>query len=196
MNMEKYGKPLFAIFVAGMIISVALLSYFYMGGGQEAFTGDVDDVTDTTDDEEETTPITSNLAPDFTYTAVNGGTVSLSGLRGKVVVVDFMATWCVPCKDQIINLKQIEADYEGRDVVIISLDVDNSETASQLLNFRNDLGATWDFALDSNDVSQHPAYDASSIPTMMFINREGAISSRDVGVMSVSELKAAIDSLL
>ena len=195
MNVKNYGKPLFAIFVAAMIISVAWLSYFYIGGGQEAFTGDVDDANDAPTDEEDTTPITSNLAPDFTYTAVNGGTVSLSSLRGKVVVLDFMATWCVPCKDQIINLKQIDADY-GQDVVIISLDVDNSETAAQLLEFRSDLGASWNFALDSNEVSRLSVYDASSIPTMVFINRDGAISSRDVGVMSVSELKAAIDPLL
>lgn len=189
---EKTGKALFAVFVAGLIVSVAVMSYVYFDGGQEPYSGspELDAAT------ENEVSGDSDYAPDFTFYAVNGGTVSLSDLRGKVVVLDFMATWCSPCRDQIVNLKQIYSEYSASDVIIVSLDVDSSETSAELLAFRNELGASWDFVMDTTGISTVPEYDATSIPTMVFIGREGRISSRDVGTMSVGDLRDAIDPLL
>lgn len=189
MGASKVGKVLFTILVAVMIVSVGVLSYYYLGGGQEAFSG--------TDDNANAVPSTTlNLAPDFNYPVVGGGSVSLSALRGKVVVLDFMATWCGPCETQIGNLNQIYAEYAAKGVIFISLDIDYKETAAQLLDFKNRLGAKWQFALDENGLGMNPLYDAASIPTMVFVNRDGYIAHRDGGVTSTWELTAAIAPLL
>ncbi|MDD4308095.1 MAG: TlpA disulfide reductase family protein [Thermoplasmata archaeon] len=189
---QKTGKTFFAVFVAGLIVSVGVMSYIYFDGGQEPYSGDPElDAA-----EENDISGGEDFAPDFTFYAVNGGTVSLSDLRGRVVVIDFMATWCAPCRDQIVNLKQIYGEYSETDVVIVSVDVDSSETSAELLAFRNELGASWDFVMDTTGISSVPEYDASSIPTMVFIGRDGSIASRDVGTMSVGDLRDAIDPLL
>lgn len=187
---RKAGKMLFAVLVAAMFVSVGALSYYYLGEGQEAYSGDGDYVP------EDEQAVTVDYAPDFNYQTVTGGSVSLSGLRGSVVVLDFMATWCGPCESQILNLADIQDEYAGQGVVFISIDVDTGETASELLAFRNDLGATWQFALDADGVGMSPEYSATSIPTMVFINRDGSIARRDVGVMDADTLRAAIDPLL
>ena len=195
MDADNYSKPIFAIIIAVLVMSVGWLSYFYLGGGQVAFPNTIDDDTDTSTGDT-TVPSTANMAPDFSYTTVNGGTVSLSGLRGKVVILDFMATWCQPCKDQITNLKSIQSEYSDQNVVIISMNVDLQVTNSELLEYRNQQGATWSFVTDSEGVSMNQKYSVTSIPTIVIINREGEIAKRKVGLMSVAALSTAIDPLL
>ena len=188
MEERETGKVVFAIVISVALIFVGLLSYAYLKGGQEAYPGDTGD--------EAPPPTSADLAPDFTYTAVNGGVVSLSGMRGKVVVLDFMATWCQPCKDQIINLKPINTEYSGRGVVVVSVNVDLQVTNQELLDYRNQLGANWDFVTDSDGVSMNPKYSVRSIPTIVIIGPDGQIANRNVGLMSAADLRNAIDSLL
>jgi thiol-disulfide isomerase/thioredoxin len=188
---QKAGKTVFVIAIAAMLVIVGSLSYYYVNGGQEAYSGDG------TPDTGDTNPTTNTvLAPDFTYYAVNGGTVSLSGLRGKIVILDFMATWCQPCKDQIDNLKTIQTEYASQNVVILSVNVDLQVSDSELLQYRSERGATWSFVTDSNGVSMNPKYSATSIPTLVFIGKDGAIAKRTVGLMSVEALRTAINPLL
>jgi len=192
MEMKKYGKPIFAIIVAALLISVGLLSYILLGGGQEAFLGNGDDPLPG----EVTPPITTNLAPDFSYPSVTGGTVSLSALRGKVVVLDFMATWCQPCREQMKNLKTVQSKYVNQPVTIISIGVDPQESTQVILDYRTDVGATWLFVIDTNGIYMDPKYSATSIPTMIIINKEGQIVKREVGITSASALINIIDPLL
>jgi thiol-disulfide isomerase/thioredoxin len=188
----KGAKAAFAIAVAAMIISLGALSYYYFGGGQKAFSGG-DGVPPTGDDDDD---VVQDLAPDFTYYAVNGGTVSLSSLRGKVVVLDFMATWCQPCKDQIDNLKTISAEYSASELEIISVNVDLQVTENELLQYRADRGAGWDFVTDSDGVGMEPRYSVTSIPTIVIIDKQGSIAKRQVGLMGTDALRNAIDPLL
>jgi thiol-disulfide isomerase/thioredoxin len=190
------GKALFATVIVLLVLSVGALSYLYLQEGQEAWSGTDDDADDTPDTGDDGEQEVQNLAPDFTYAAVDGGTVSLSGLRGKVVVLDFMATWCGPCRSQIQNLNQIYGEYSGDGVIFVSIDVDARETPAELLAFRSELGATWHFVIDGNGIGSLPVYNAASIPTMVFINKQGQIANRDVGLMSVDALRDAIDPLL
>lgn len=192
------AKKLAAVLVVSVILIAAAGSYFLFSPGQSAFIGSPDDGGDdsTGDDSTGDDAPTVELAPDFSYNAVNGGTVSLSGNRGKVIIIDFMATWCQPCKDQITNLKSIQEDYASRGVVIISLNVDQQVTDPELLAYRNEQGAQWGFATDTNGVSLNSKYSVSSIPTIVVIDKEGAIAKRNVGLMSVSALESAINPLL
>ena len=137
---------------------------------------------------------TGQPAPLFSLTDTEGNSVSLQSLRGKVVLLDLFATWCGPCKTQMGELKEVYARYNTSEVVILSIDVDKSETQSQVRAFRSDYGASWGFCTDTDSVGAK--YGAQYIPTLAIIDRAGNLSHRGSGVEQASDLIARIDPLL
>ncbi len=133
-------------------------------------------------------------APGFNVITIDGETIALDQFRGKVVVLDLMATWCGPCKTQMQYLNQLRAEYPESQVVILSIGVDTDETDQQLREFRDENYANWRFARDIDDVGGK--YDASNIPTMVIVDKTGKIASRDVGVTPFEDLKDIIEPLL
>jgi thiol-disulfide isomerase/thioredoxin len=193
-----------AIFVAIIIIlAVAIggLSYVYLDAGQSGYSGQTDD--DSSDDEY-TPPDDGGdgnpnagllLAPDFTLPKVGGGSGTLSNYRGKVVLLDFMATWCGPCVTELEHLKEVDSAYSS-DVVIFSIDVDQNEGDALLTSFGAEHGITWPILMDTGGISQTSGYSASSIPTLVVVNKDGYIRERYVGVTQASVLESIINTLL
>jgi thiol-disulfide isomerase/thioredoxin len=133
-------------------------------------------------------------APNFQVISVEGDPVALEMYRGKVVVLDLFATWCGPCRTQMEELNKLRAAYPEEQVVILSIDVDTDETEQMIRDFRDQYNADWTFALDTDDLGGK--YQASSIPTMAIITKDGKLAWRHAGVTTVSELKDRIDPLL
>ncbi len=131
----------------------------------------------------------SKKAPDFTLYDIDNHAFNLSEFRGKVVILDFMATWCVPCNYMMKNLKEISDKYP--DIVIISIDVDSTESVEQLRNFKEKYNASWIFAIDTAGVGKK--YSVTGIPKTVIINPEGEISFAHVGKISISKLSAEIE---
>ncbi|MBU4189385.1 MAG: redoxin domain-containing protein [Candidatus Thermoplasmatota archaeon] len=128
-------------------------------------------------------------APDFTLTDTGGNKFSLSDYKGKVVVLDFMATWCSGCKAIMDDLKEVHNKYP--DVVIISIDVDSTETNEELEEFKNNYNADWAFAIDTAGVGEK--YSVVGIPKTVIINPSGEIAFTHVGEISASELSTEIE---
>jgi len=137
---------------------------------------------------------TAQPAPLFSLTDIDGNAVSLQSLRGKVVVLDLFATWCGPCKTQMGELKEVYARYNASEVVILSIDVDRSETQSQVRAFRSDYGASWTFCTDTDSVGAK--YGAQYIPTLAIIDRAGDLAYLNSGLEQSEDLIARIDPLL
>ncbi len=137
---------------------------------------------------------TGDEAPAFSITDIDGNAVSLQSLRGKVVVLDLFATWCGPCQGQMSELSEVRARYSSSEVVILSIDVDSRETASQVREFKADHGATWAFAMDTDGVGDK--YGASAIPTLAIVDRAGNLAYRNQGLEQSEDLMARIDPLL
>jgi len=137
---------------------------------------------------------TGQAAPLFSLVDTDGNAVSLQSLRGKVVVLDLFATWCGPCRTQMGELKQVYARYNASDVVILSIDVDEGETQSDVRAFRSDYGAQWGFCTDTDSVGAK--YGAQYIPTLVIIDPAGDLSHIGSGVEQASDLIAMIDPLL
>ncbi len=134
-------------------------------------------------------------APLFTLTDINGANFSLNDFKGKIIVLDFFATWCGPCKTQMPYLSQLCETYNISKVVVISISVDpRSDTVEKLKQFASDNNMTWIVARDTAGVTKN--YGVSVIPTLFIVDRNGIIRYAHIGVTPASKLLSEIDSLL
>lgn len=133
------------------------------------------------------------LAPDFTLTDIDGKTFSLSDFKGKVVILDFFATYCPPCREEMSHLKTVQREF-GNKVVIISISVWKEDTDEKLKEFRSNYGITWILARDTANV--RGKYDVPTIPTLCIIDQEGYIQHYHHGLTEASVLIGEINELL
>ena len=134
------------------------------------------------------------LATDFSLTDLEETTFQLSDFRGKVIVIDFMATWCVGCMQQMPHLEVIREKYEEK-IVLISIDVDPTESKESLSAFAQSFRYTnWIWAKDTANVAQ--AYDVSSLPKMVIIDQDGYIRFTHIDVIPASTFIQVIDQLV
>ncbi|WMI65918.1 TlpA disulfide reductase family protein [Aestuariibaculum sp. YM273] len=135
---------------------------------------------------------------EFTYEDINGNPVSFKDFRGKYVYIDIWATWCGPCKKQIPYLQELEHDYKGKDIVFVSISVDNIKDKQKWKDFVKSgalggvqLMADKDFG---SGITQN--YEINAIPRFLLFDREGKIISTDAMRPSNPLLKEQFDELL
>jgi cytochrome c biogenesis protein CcmG, thiol:disulfide interchange protein DsbE len=117
-------------------------------------------------------PLMDQSAPNFTLQTVDGKTVSLADLRGKPVIVNFWASWCVPCREEFPLLVSAYARYSGQGLQIVGvIHDDGPQTAT---DFAKTYGATWPLVLDPGD-SVWRAYNGALVPISYFIDRSGVV---------------------
>jgi peroxiredoxin len=117
-------------------------------------------------------------APDFTLKTLTGEDVTLSQYRGKVVLLDFWATWCGPCMQSIPELVRIQEKYKDKGLVVLGVSMDTLSQADdgQIQKFMRTFGITYPVMRDDGTVSSAYYGDSpAAIPTMHIINREGKI---------------------
>ncbi len=136
-------------------------------------------------------------APDFTLTDTQGSARTLSSLRGKVVLVEFWATWCPPCRDSVSELNRLYEKYQGKNFEILGISVDEgSDAPSVVRQFVKEHAVIYPVLVDDRNVNN--LYEVSGIPAMFLIDREGKIVKRFTGyIPGIGEtLSKEIDALL
>ncbi|MDP2719755.1 MAG: TlpA disulfide reductase family protein [Dehalococcoidia bacterium] len=120
-------------------------------------------------------------APDFTLTTLDGGTVTLSALRGQPVLLNFWATWCPPCRQEMPLIQAIFEEKKDSDLHIVAVDI--GEDLSTVKKFIEDEKLGFTIALDyRKQVAQ--TYGIQAIPTSFLIDREGRIIHTKVGAFN------------
>lgn len=118
------------------------------------------------------------VAPDFTLEDLSGKRISLKSLNGKVIFLNFWATWCVPCRQEMPTMEKLHREYkrEGLEVLAVNL----RETKQEVRKFFDELGLTFTALLDRDgEVSQE--YGTWSLPLSYFINRKGEFVGKVIG---------------
>jgi cytochrome c biogenesis protein CcmG/thiol:disulfide interchange protein DsbE len=132
-------------------------------------------------------------APDFELTTFDGQNYSLQGLRGQVVVVNFWASWCVPCLDEAPVLEAAWRQYKDQGVVFIGVDYVDTETEAKAFLSRFDI--TYPNGPDlGTKVSQ--AYRITGVPETYIVGRDGALVHAQIGPIDEAQLRAVLDPLV
>jgi cytochrome c-type biogenesis protein len=131
-------------------------------------------------------------APDVQFTKLDGSPFRLQELRGRVVLLNFWATWCVPCRSEIPSLSAMQKDLEPQGLTIIGVSYD--DTADLIQQFQKDIPQSYQIVLGGREVgSQLPA---SPLPTTYIIDRQGRIRDKLIGERSRAAFESVIKPLL
>jgi peroxiredoxin len=137
----------------------------------------------------------SNLgkAPEFSLETLDGKQVSLASLKGKVVVVDFWATWCPPCVAEIPGFQELQAKYAEKGVVFVGVSLDRRAEPVKEFLARNKVT----YAVGVGDASHVDAFGGfDAIPTTFLIDRDGNIRHRKTGGMERDAYEKLLKQLL
>ena len=135
-----------------------------------------------------------NPAPSFTLRDLNGKTVSLSDFKGKVVVLDFWATWCPPCVKEIPHFIELYEQYKDKGFVMVGISVDR-EGVSVVKSFAGKHRINYPILMTDGQVDK--AYGGiTAIPTTFVIDRAGNIRQKYVGYRDKAVFEADIKALL
>ena len=132
-------------------------------------------------------------APDFTLQDISGHPIHLRDLRGKVVVLDFLATWCPPCRALMPHLQKMHQDLSGQGLTILGLDV--GEDSDEVSGFAKKESYTFRLLLGAEpDVSAK--YYVEGYPTTFVVDRNGRITFRAFSEDSAASLRKAVENAL
>jgi len=139
-------------------------------------------------------PLVGRPASPFTLTAFDGTPVDLTTLRGKVVVLNFWASWCYPaCYEEAPVLARAWETFKGRDVIFIGIDIQDKEEAAR--KFLAQFNFTFPNAPDPvGRVSVD--YGVYGVPETFFIDRSGRVRAKHVGALTEDLLKRRVEELL
>jgi len=117
-------------------------------------------------------------APAFRLSDVDGAVRTIEGLRGSVVLLNFWATWCVPCRDELPAMERLHRDYRGRGLSVVG--VNFKESAREVQNFMKANSVTFASLLD-HDGAVSTKYRVRGLPVTFLLDREGRVLWKAIG---------------
>jgi len=130
------------------------------------------------------------------FQTLSGEMLSFEDLKGKVILLDFMATWCGPCRASMSDLLDLHEELGDR-VEFISISVDPQQDTQDILkNWKNEWNAEWRHIRDTEDPPLSQRYKIRGIPTYIIIDQDGDIVHRHVGLTSKDTIRSELMDLL
>jgi len=146
------------------------------------------------------TPTAPGVAPDFILNDLDGKPVKLSDYRGKVVLLNFWATWCPPCKGEIPHFNDLVKQYGPKGFVVLGVSVDKGGVAT-VKKFKANSPVEYTVVMDNGQVANRyqlilPEEDRGGIPNTFLIDRQGNIKKTFVGYRDKDTWEAEIKAVL
>ncbi len=133
-------------------------------------------------------------APDFTIKDVDGITHSRDDFSGKVLVIEFFATWCSYCREQLPEMEEVRKAYGEDEVAFLMVDNDDRESKEKVADYRVANDISWPVAHQGGAMAQRYLVDA--IPTTVVIDQDGDVQYYHTGATTAEKIKSAIDELV
>lgn len=132
-------------------------------------------------------------APAFTLLLLDGKTFDLGAYKGKPVLINFFASWCLPCREEMPVLEKTVQEYQPKGVVFLGIAIDDTE--AKMKDFVERYGVTFPVGLDKTAAIQK-SFGLYGIPTTYFIDKQGVISYSHSGSVTEELLQHELDKLL
>lgn len=186
-------------------IFLLVLMVLVLGGAYAAYSSlntnvPTSDIPQNNSTEENTEEQNTNTAPDFTVSDINGNTVSLKDFENQPIVINFWASWCPPCREEMNHFQEAYDTYSESGVKFFMINATDGEretieTATEYFNKNN---YTMDIYFDTkdNDFSASRSYGIRSLPTTFFINKDGSIATYKLGSLDKDTLFSAIEDII
>jgi len=178
-------------FLGGIIIAIAIL--VYLGLHVSSSSSSHASVSAST-----STPhgaLQGQLAPDFELTSLDGRRVKLSDLRRKVVLINFWATWCAPCRVEMPWFVDLNKRYQLQGLAFVGIDMDDPGQQKQVEKFVLEMNVDYTILLGNNTVGDSYG-GVRFLPQTFFISRDGKITKSTFGIREKAELEDDIKQLL
>src|SRR5690348_8373304 len=133
--------------------------------------------------------------PDFTLKDLQGQSISSADLRGKVVLVDFWATWCQPCKKEMPGYQRLLDRYGSRGFAVLGLKFDTMMDTEDPVKFAKKIGVHYPLAVATDDLKQKFG-GIEGLPTTMLYDRQGILRKKEIGFEYTDAFEAAVRPLL
>jgi len=135
-------------------------------------------------------------APDFSLDLLDGGQVTLSDLRGQVVMVNLWASWCPPCRAEMPAIERVYQEYQSQGLVVLAVNTTSQDTEAAAAAFVAEYGLSFPIPLDRTGAVAN-RYQLQGLPSTYFIDRQGVIRSVVVGgPMAESLIRSKVQDLL
>lgn len=131
--------------------------------------------------------------PDFQITALDGSQMSLGAQRGKVVVINFFASWCNPCREEAADIEATWREVQDQGVQFIGIAYKDADSKAQA--FLNEFGATYPSAVDPGNRTAR-AYGVTGVPETFVVDQQGLLVQHFIGPVTQQELEEVLSSLL
>lgn len=135
------------------------------------------------------------VMPSVSLNLLNGGTLSTDSLRGRVTLINFWATWCIPCKAEIPWFNQFDKDYKSRGLEVVGVSLDE-EGAAKVKPFVKNTSMNYAVALGDKAASDAFKVDGEKLPVTLLIDKQGRIRFTHVGIAKKEEFETEIARLL
>ena len=134
-----------------------------------------------------------NARPELGWVLSDGSRVRLADHHGKVLVLDFYATWCEPCRKSIPRLIALQNKYDAKDLLVVGLNVGGPDDRIKVSSFAKELGIQYPLGFPDQALSNLFLSDNQTIPQTFIFGRDGELQKRFIGYDAEDELEKAID---
>lgn len=180
LNTKSY-KLLIVFAIAGLVLALAAAGFLITQGGKP------NKISSKAPLEKK------ELAPNFTLGLMGGKKFSLNDYKGKPILINFFASWCLPCREEMPVLEKIVHEYQPKGVIFLGIAVDDTE--KKMKEFIARYGVTFPVGLDKTAEIQK-AFGLYGIPTTYFIDKKGIINYFHSGTVTEELLQHELNKLL
>lgn len=194
-------KNIFLLVLIVLVLGGAYIAYSTLSPNVN--TSDIPNDNSIESESESTNTETENLqniAPDFIVSDINGDNLSLKDFENQPIVINFWASWCPPCREEMGHFQEAYDTYSKKGVKFFMINATDGEreTLETATKYFNEHNYTMDIYFDTkdNDFSASRSYGIRSLPTTFFINKDGSISDYRIGSLDKNTLFSAIENII